>query len=189
MRKLLWVVPCLWCLAVGCESAEHKCASARSAALDGWNGYIQSLEAARAKAVEVQRDSGIKLTAMLDKRLLPAAQQRATSRYNPGSEAWLRASQIALNDLCAQDKECKAAKDASAQAVSDIDDLDERLVLVRAARDAARGDSAAASKAASAAILHPEYPQLKQAQARVVELQERCAGLPVPHDETVSAKQ
>jgi hypothetical protein len=190
MQKLplLWVVAS-WSLLLGCESAEHKCATARSAALDEWNGYVQLLETARAKAAAVQRDSGVKLSGPIDKRLLPIAQQRANAKYNPGSEAWLRASQIALNDLCAADHECKTAKDDVAQAKSDIEDLDERLGLARAARDAARGDIANASKAASAAILHPEYPQLKQAQAKVAVLTELCAGLPVPKDETVSAKQ
>jgi hypothetical protein len=188
MQKLLWVVASC-SLLLGCETAEHKCATARSAALDEWSNYVRLLETARAKAAQVQRDSGIKLSGPIDKRLLPIAQQRATAKYNAGSEAWLRASQIALNDLCAADSECKTAKENAAQAKSDIDDLDERLGLARAARDAARADVASASKASSAAIIHPEYPQLKQAQAKVAVVAELCAGLPVPKDETVSAKQ
>jgi hypothetical protein len=171
----------------GCESAEQKCANARNAALADWSAYVQTLEQARAKALEVQKTAAIKLSEDVDKRLLPVAQHAADRRYPRSSEAWLRASKSAYNDLCAADSECSAQKHQSFEAGVALEELDERLVLARAARDAMPGDTDGASRASAAALLHPEYPQLKQAQARVVELRERCQGLPAARDEAVSS--
>ncbi|HMI90665.1 MAG TPA: hypothetical protein VK509_04845 [Polyangiales bacterium] len=174
-------------LAGGCESAEQKCAAARGAALGEWNGYVQALEQARDKALATQKSAAVQLREDVDKRLLPIAQLRADTRYPRSSEAWLRASKSAYNELCTADATCSAQKRDSFEAGVALDDLDERLALARAARDAMRGDSQAASQASAATILHPEYPQLKQAQARVSELRERCPGQTAARDETVSS--
>jgi hypothetical protein len=176
-------------LAGGCESAEQKCAAARGAALSEWNGYVQVLEQAHAKALASQKNAAQQLREDADKRLMPIAQQRADARYPRSSEAWLRASKSAYNDLCAADASCSAQKRQSFEAGVALGDLDERLVLARAARDAMRGDTQQASQASAAAILHPEYPQLKQAQALVTELRERCQAQNARRDETVSSVQ
>lgn len=170
----------------GCQTAEEKCEQARTAALSEWDGYLQVLEQGRAKAAAAQKAAAIKLVA-LDSRILPLARQRADARYPRHSGAWLRANTIAYNELCAADAECSEQKHKQFEAGVALADLDERLALARAARDAARGDGEGAAKASAAAILHPEYPQLKQAQARVGELRERCQGLQPAAGEALSA--
>jgi hypothetical protein len=186
MGKCLVVVLGLL-LGTACESAEAKCLAERGAAVGEWNGYILALEQARARALEAQTTAAIKLRDDIDKRLLPVAQQRADGRYPRSSEAWLRASKSAYNDLCAADREGSVQKRNSLEAEVELGDVDERLALARLARDAADGDVEAAARASAAAILHPEYPQLKQAQARVSELRERCQQQPAERDEAVSS--
>ena len=176
-------------LLLGCASAEEKCEAARGAALAEWNGYVQALEQERATAVAERKNARLQLTDDVDKRLMPLAQQRADARYPRSSEAWLRANKSAYHDLCTADEVCRTQKERELQAGDTLRDLDERLVLARAARDAARGDVDGASRASAAAILHPEYPQLKQAQARVAELRERCAGIAPSASEKLSSAQ
>jgi hypothetical protein len=186
MRKWLVVVLGLL-LGAACESAEAKCLAARGAAVGEWNGYVLALEQARARALEVQKTAALALRDDIDRRLLPVAQQRADARYPRSSEAWLRASKSAYNDLCSADGECSIQKRKNLEAGAEISDLDERLALARFARDAADGDVESAARASAAAILHPEYPQLKQAQARVGALRERCDQQPTQPDEAVSS--
>jgi hypothetical protein len=174
-------------LGAACESAEAKCLAARGAAVGEWNNYVLALEQARARALAVQKTAAVKLRDDVDKRLLPIAQQRADGRYPRSSEAWLRASKSAYNDLCAADGECSVQKRNSLEAGVELGDLDERLALARLARDAADDDVEAAARASAAAILHPEYPQLKQAQARIGELRERCQQQSAERDEAVSS--
>lgn len=164
-------------LGSGCESSEQKCANARAAALNEWDAYLLVLEEARTEAASRQRMAGLKLMG-IDARLAPRARALADTRYPQGSEAWLRANTSAHNELCGADPECKAQREQRYQADDAIKDLDERLTLVRAARNAAEGDAEGAKRASAAVILHPEFPQLKQAQALSGVLVERCAGLP-----------
>jgi hypothetical protein len=172
-------------LAGGCESAEEKCGKARGAAAAAWNAYVGQLEQAQAAAKKAQIEANQKLGGEVERRLSPGAQKLADSRYERSDEAWVRAHRAALNEACRQDAECSRLNESNAQAGVTLADLDERLPLARAARDAVVGTGAtrsvvdwpAVTKAAADVILHPEYPALKQAQELTRELPERCAGV------------
>ncbi len=168
----LCVLACL-----GCESAQHKCDTARAAAEKAWTGYVQALEHAHAAALAAQSAAQAKLSSEVEHRLAPAAQKLADARYDRSSGAWLRAYQSAYHEACERDAECAALNQKNAEAKATIEDLSDRLVLARAARDAATGDSQAARTAAAAVIVHPEYPQLKQAQQLESAAYERCHDL------------
>jgi hypothetical protein len=152
------------CLVLGCKSRQQRCDEAREAAIHAWVGYTEALESARQKALTTQRDARAKLSGEIEPRLAPAAQKLADGRYDHSNSAWLRAYQSAYHEACAKDAECARLTHDSAEATTALEDLQERLVLARAAREIATGDPARAQKASQAVIVHPEYPQLKLAQ-------------------------
>jgi hypothetical protein len=170
----------LWLGTGGCQSARQKCDEARTAAQGVWAGYVAALERAHAAALQTRGDSRAKLEGDVERRLAPGAQNSADSRYDRSSSAWLRAYQSAYHDACTADAECAGLTQKNIDAKAAVEDLDERLGLARAARDAAGGDLQRAATAAAAVIVHPEYPQLKQAQLLTRTMQDRCKGLPPP---------
>jgi hypothetical protein len=169
---------CFACLTTGCESAAQKCAKARDAAGAGWTAYVETLEHVRAGAMAAQRDGQQGLSGEVEPRLAPIAQKVADSRYPRSSEAWLRAYRIAYGDACARDTECSGLKTQVADAKGTIEDFADRVPLARAALQAVSGDVEAAKLAAKAAIPHPEFPQLKEAQGLTQVMYERCKDVP-----------
>jgi hypothetical protein len=163
--------------AIGCESVQQKCDKARAAATAGWTGYVEALQKARAAAVAVQSETHQKLSHDVELRLSPAAQKLADGRYDRSSEAWRRAHEAALNDACKHDSECSTLKQRNGDAQRTIADLDERLPLARAARAALELGPQQAKQAAQAAIVHPEFPLLKQAQSATAAVYELCGEL------------
>jgi len=176
--KLLALAAALYLLA-GCESAQEKCAKARSAAHDGWAAYVSALEAVRDATTKTQADVHHKLTTVVEPRLMPEAQKLADSRYDRSTEAWLRASKTAFTELCAKDAECSGLRDQRVQANAALEDVNERLPLAIAARDATRREVSAAESASKAAIIDPERPALKAAQQLTLALAEQCEGVPL----------
>jgi hypothetical protein len=166
--------------AAACTSTEEKCRIAREAAVAEWNGYVTTLESLREQAVAAQSESQSRLTHDVEPRLSLAALRVADGKYNRGDGAWFRAHTIALQDGCKADAECSVLKRTNAEAALAQKDLDERLPLARAALTSVTGPPDAAQTAAKAVILHPEYPQLKEAQQRTAEAAERCRDLPDP---------
>jgi hypothetical protein len=171
-----WLVVAIGCvsLAMGCETAAQKCAKARDAAGVGWAGYVETLEQAHSTASNAQRDAEQKLTVEVEPRLGVIATQTADGKYPRSSGAWLRAYRIAYEDLCGRDQQCKALRGQSSDAKSTIEDLADREPLARAAMRAMSGDVEAAKAAAKAAVPHPEFPQLRQAQQLAQVVYERC---------------
>lgn len=171
----------LWCivaLLAGCESAAQKCEKARAAATAGWTAYADALQHARMGAAAAQRDAQQGLSSEVEPRLAPLAQKVADSKYPRSSEAWLRAYRIAYEDACSRDTECDGLKNQLAEAKGTIEDFADRVPLARAAQAAMRGDVEAAKLAAKAAIPHPEFPQLKEAQQLTQTMYERCKDVP-----------
>ncbi len=166
---------------IGCESAEEKCGKVRDAAASAWNEYVATLEKARARAALGASEAHDKLTREVELRLSPGAQKVADGKYDRSSEAWGRAHAIALNDACAKDSECRTLKRKNADAQASMTDLDERLPLARAAQAAARGAADEAAKAAAATLVHPEYPQLRQARELTAQAVKLCEDVP-PQD-------
>ena len=166
---------------IACGSAEEKCGKARDAAAVAWNDYVTALEKARARAALGASEAHDKLTRQVELRLSPGAQQVADGKYDRSSEAWGRAHAIALDDACAKDTECRTLKRKNADAQAAMTDLDERLPLARAAQAAARGAADEAAKTAAATLVHPEYPQLRQARELTTQAVELCEDIP-PQD-------
>jgi hypothetical protein len=175
---------CIAALAVGCESAAQKCAKAREAATASWTAYADVLERARMGATAAQKDAQQGLSAEVEPRLAPIAQKVADGKYPRSSEAWLRAYRIAYEDVCTHDTECDGLKNQLAEAKGTIDDFADRVPLARAAQRAMSGDPEAAKLAAKAAVPHPEFPQLKEAQQLTQTMYERCKDVPAPKPST-----
>ncbi|MFI5309549.1 MAG: hypothetical protein ACHQ53_19490 [Polyangiales bacterium] len=174
---------CCALLALGtgaCKSAAQKCAEARAAAHTGWNAYVTALEGAQKAALQAQSESHRKLSSEIEHRLGPAVQKLADARYPRSSSAWLRAYQSAYHDACARDPECSALTERGIQAKATLDDFRDRLPLAKAALEASDGAAETASSAAKAAIVHPDYPQLKKAQLLSATAYQRCKDLPPP---------
>lgn len=152
------------CTLCACKSVEQKCDEARAAAQNAWEGYTGALERARNAALGTQREAHAKLSREVEQRLAPAAQKLADGRYDRSNGAWLRAYQSAYHEACVKDGECNKLTHDNAEATAALEDLAERLVLARAAREAGGGEVARAQEASKAVIVHPEYPQLKLAQ-------------------------
>jgi hypothetical protein len=166
------------CLLAGCQSAAEKCSKARNAANESWAGYVAALEAVRAAAVKTQTDVQQRMTSVVEPRLMPEAQKIADGRYDRSAEAWLRASKTAFTDLCGKDTECNALREQRMQANATLGDMDERLPLAIAARDAQRGAVEAALDASKGTVIDPERPALKAAQQLTLALAEQCEGVP-----------
>jgi hypothetical protein len=180
-RRLAAALICCCLLAAsGCESKAQKCEKARVAAESAWGTYVQALEQARASARSTQADARSKLGGDVEHRLAPGAQKVADGRYPRSSEAWLRAYRTAYEDACAKDDECNGLRQKSADAKILLDDFVDRVPLAQAAQRAASGDVQAAKAAAKAVIVHPEFPQWKQAQALTLASYELCKDLPPP---------
>jgi hypothetical protein len=183
-REFIITLSCIAALAAGCETAAQKCAKAREAASAGWTVYADVLERARAGAAAAQKDAQQGLSGEVEPRLAPLAQKVADSKYPRSSEAWLRAYRIAYEDICTHDTECDGLKNQLAEAKGTIEDFADRMPLARAAQRAMSGDVEAAKVAAKAAIPHPEFPQLKEAQQLTETMYERCKGVPAAKPST-----
>jgi hypothetical protein len=180
----LAALSCIAALAAGCETAAQKCAKAREAATSEWAAYGDALERARMGAAAAQKDAQQGLSAEVEPRLAPIAQKIADSKYPRSSEAWLRAYRIAYEDTCTHDTECDGLKNQLAEAKGTIEDFADRVPLARAAQRAMSGDVEAAKVAANAAIPHPEFPQLKEAQQLTHTMYERCKDVPAAKPST-----
>ena len=167
------------CLLAGCQSAAEKCSKARDAAHAGWAAYVGALEAVRAATVKTQADVHHQMTSVVEPRLMPEAQKIADTRYDRSAEAWLRASKTAFTELCGKDTECNTLREQRMQANATLGDMDERLPLAVAARDAQRAAVAAALEASKGAVIDPERPALKAAQQLTLALAEQCEGVPL----------
>lgn len=167
------------CLLAGCESAVEKCKKARAAAHDGWATYVGALEGVRDATTKTQASAHQHMTTVVEPRLMPEAQKLADTRYDRSAEAWLRASKTAFTDLCGKDPECSALRDQRMQANATLEDVNERLPLAMAARDATRRELDAALSTSKAAIIDPERPALKAAQQLTLALAEQCEGVPL----------
>ena len=163
----------------GCESAAVKCQKGRDAAHAAWAAYISELEATRDVATKTQVDVHSRLNGVVEPRLMPEAQKAADARYDRSAEAWLRASKTAFTELCGKDTECNTLREQRMQANATLGDMDERLPLAVAARDAQRAAVAAALEASKGAVIDPERPALKAAQQLTLALAEQCEGVPL----------
>jgi len=164
----------------GCKGATEKCNEARGAARTAWEDYVSALEHTQQQAMRTQSESHAKLSTEIEHRLAPAAQKLADTRYDRNNSAWLRAYQSAYHDACDHDAECKSTTERSAQAKATLYDLQDRIPLARAALAASDGPAEAAKGASAAVIVHPEYPQLKQAQQLSDAAYARCKDLAPP---------
>ena len=166
-----------------CKSVEEKCGESRAASVAAWTTYVDGLsgeiQAAKDTILNAQRT----LKSTVEPRLNDAANRIADQRYIPGSEGWSRGRAVVFDSLCAKDDECSKLKHAIPDAQNTIKDLEERLPLAVAARQALDGNASGAKAAADAAIIDPERPALKLAQAASAQTQEVCAELPAAPDE------
>jgi hypothetical protein len=174
-------VPALAALALlSCKSAEEKCAEARAAATTAWSAYIDPLETEHAAAHVTIKSAHTTLKASVEPRLGEAANTIADQRYIPGTEGWSRGRAVVFDDLCRKDSECAKLKHGIHDAENTIKDHDERLGPARAARKALAGSASGAKAAADAAIIDPERPALKLAQAASAEAELACEGVVTP---------
>jgi hypothetical protein len=173
------VLSIAWLLAAAaCTSARERCELAQSAAVTAFSAYVGDLDAERARTLEKISQSKQQLAQEIEPRIAKGARAHADRLYQVGSDGWLRGYHVAQNDLCMKDKECGQQKHGLAQAQALLTDLDERLVLARAAAAAVEQDLGAARERASAVLLDPDRPSLKAAQAAVPEAYERCKDVP-----------
>ena len=171
-------VPALTALALlACKSAEVKCGEARTAATTAWSAYIDPLEAEHAAANVVIKSAHSTLRGGVEPRLSEAANKIADQRYIPGTEGWSRGRAVVFDELCRKDSECAKLKHDIHDAENTVKDHDERLGPARAARKALEGNASGAKAAADAAIIDPERPTLKLAQAASAEAQAACEGV------------
>jgi hypothetical protein len=164
-------------LLAACKSAEQKCAERRAAGTAAWSAYIDPLEAEHKAATETIRNAHSALKGSVEPRISDAANKLADQRYIPGSEGWSRGRVIVFNELCGKDAECSKLKHDISDAQNTVSDLAERLEPARAARKALEGNASGAKAAADAAIIDPDRPALKLAQAASAEAQAACAGV------------
>lgn len=165
---------------VACKKPVPSCDEAKTQARAAWGAYTDALEHAKAAWSARQNDAQTRLSGEIDQRLAALARKAADARYDHSSSAWLSAYQSAYHDACTADLDCKRLTQLKLDSKAAIDDLDERLVLARAAFVTADGDPERARQTAEAAIVHPEFPQLKQAQALTHAAYATCKPQP-PH--------
>ena len=167
-------------LALGaCKSAEEKCAEARASAGTAWAGYIDPLTSEHKAASETIKEAHRTLKATVEPRIGEAANKLADQRYIPGTEGWSRGRVVVFDQLCQQDGQCAKLKHDIADAQNKLVDLDERLAPALAARKALEGNASGAKAAADNAIIDPERPALKLAQAASAEAEAVCEGVPL----------
>lgn len=118
------------------------------------------------------------LKSTVEPRIGEAANTLADQRYIPGSEGWSRGRGVVFNQLCAQDGECSKLKHDIADAQNRIKDIDERLAPALAAQKALEGNASDAKAAADDAIVDPNRPALKLAQAASAQAEAACEGVP-----------
>jgi hypothetical protein len=172
-------LPALATLALlACQSDEEKCSEARTAATTAWSAYIVPLEAEHKTASVTIKTAHGTLKASVEPRLSEAANKIADQRYIPGTEGWSRGRVVVFDELCRNDNECAKLKHDIHDAENTLEDHDERLGPARAARRALDGSASGAKAAADAAIIDPERPALKLAQAASAEAQAACEGVP-----------
>lgn len=165
-------------LALGaCKSDHEKCVEARAAATAAWNAYIEPLEAQHRAATETIKNAHSTLKGRVEPRIADEANKIADQRYIPGTEGWSRGREVVLDGLCRKDTECSTLKHDIADAENKVKDAAERLGPARAARNALEGKASGAKAAADAAIIDPERPALKVAQAASAEAQASCEGV------------
>jgi hypothetical protein len=172
-------VPLLAALALlSCKSAEEKCGEARAAATAAWSAYIDPLESEHKAASDAIKSSHTTLKASVEPRLSETANKIADQRYIPGTEGWSRGRAVVFDELCRKDSECAKLKHDIHDGENTVKDRAERLPPARAARKALEGNANGAKAAADAAIIDPERPALKLAQAASAEAQAACEGVP-----------
>lgn len=175
-----FVVSALAVLALGaCKSAEERCAESRAAAGTAWAGYIDPLTGEHKAASETIKEAHRTLKATVEPRIGEAANKLADQRYIPGTEGWSRGRVVVFDQLCKQDGQCAKLKHDIADAQNKLVDLDERLAPALAARKALEGNASGAKAAADNAIIDPERPTLKLAQAASAEAEAACEGVPL----------
>lgn len=162
---------------VACKSAHEKCVESRTAATAAWNAYIEPLEAQSKAAAETIKTAQTSLKASIEPRISETANKIADQRYIPGTEGWSRGRVVVFDELCRKDAECGKLKHDIVEAENTIKDATERLDPARAARKALEGNASGAKAAAEAAIIDPERPALKVAQAASGEAQATCEGV------------
>jgi hypothetical protein len=160
-----------------CKSDQEKCAEARAAATSAWSAYIDPLEAEHKAANETIKTAHSTLKGSVEPRLSEAATKLADQRYIPGTEGWSRGRAVVLDELCRKDAECAKLKHDVHDAENKLKDAEERLGPARAARKALDGNASGAKAAADAAIIDPDRPALKLAQAASAEAQLECEGV------------
>lgn len=168
-------VPLLGALALcACKSDQVKCGEARAAATTAWSAYIDPLEAEHKAAKETMKSAHSTLKGSVEPRMSEAATKLANQRYIPGTEGWSRGRAVVFDDMCRKDAECAKLKHDIHDAENKLKDAEERLGPARAARKALDGNAHGAKAAADAAIIDPERPALKLAQAASAEAQLAC---------------
>jgi len=161
----------------GCTSAEEKCGQARAAAHSAWAGYIDPLSSEHKAASETVKEAHRTLKTAVEPRIGEAANTLADQRYIPGTEGWSRGRGVVFDQLCTQDDACSKLKHDIADAQNKIHDIDERMGPALAARNALDGNASDAKAAADDAIVDPERPALKLAQAASAEAEAACEGV------------
>jgi hypothetical protein len=176
-RRAHWLALCLACSAVGCKSAQEKCTESRATGIAAWQAYIDVLEGQKTGAKQLVDEASRTLKTQVDPRIGELAKKASDAKYIGGSDAWLRGYHVAFNDACMKDSECKDLKHSITEATALITDVEERLALALTARKALEDDMTVAQQAATAAIIHPEQPSLKLAQAATQETLATCEGV------------
>lgn len=161
----------------GCKSDEARCAEARASATTAWAAYIEPLSAEHKAASETIQAAHRALKSTVEPRIGDAANRLADQRYIPGTEGWSRGRAVVFDQLCGQDSECAKLKHDIADAQNRLKDLDERLPPAIAAHRALDGKASGAKAAADSAIIDPDRPALKLAQAASAQAQAACEGV------------
>jgi hypothetical protein len=160
-----------------CKSDQEECAEARATAATAWSAYIDPLEAEHKAASDTIKSAHSTLKGSVEPRMSDAATKLADQRYIPGTEGWSRGRAVIIDDMCRKDAECAKLKHDIHDAENKIKDAEERLGPARAARKALDGNASGAKAAADGAIIDPERPALKLAQAASAEAQLACEGV------------
>jgi len=161
-----------------------KCEESRAAAVAAWSAYVDDLSAQLAAAQGAVKSGHSTLRGSIEPRMAEQATKLADQRYIPGTEGWSRGRGVVLLELCQKDPECTKVKHDIAEGENAVRDLSERLPPAKAARDALEGKASGATTAASQAIVDPDRPALKVAQAASAATQEACAEWTPPAGES-----
>jgi hypothetical protein len=164
--------------ALGCESAEEKCAALRGSAAQLWGSYADGLEAELETTKVSVAAAKKKLEGEINQRHEAEAKVQADKLHGTEtSTAWYRTFLATTKAMCAKDPECLELKVQLTEGEAKVADLSKRIEAARAAQAAASGDGEAAKKAGDAVPEDTSRAAATPARAASVELATACAGV------------